>query len=113
VNEVRLDLRQRVTDRIRAVESAMRRLDIQDKNVAVAQTSYDFTRRRFERGEITSFELGQAQDQLSQTLLNRLNALIAYEMAKADLKEITLWDWETNQPVRQRTSPPQPFERSR
>jgi outer membrane protein TolC len=113
VDEVRQDLRQRVTDRIRAVESAMRRLDIQDKNVAVAQTSYDFTRRRFERGEITAFELGQAQDQLSQTLLNRLNALIAYELAKADLKEITLWDWETNEPVRQRTTPPQPFERNR
>ena len=111
VDEARRALRQRVIDRVRAVESAMRRLGIQDQNVLVAQTSYDFTRQRFERGEITTFELGQAQDQLSQTLINRLNALIAFEMAKADLKEITLWDWEKNEPVQQRTRPPQPFKK--
>ncbi|MFC1544121.1 TolC family protein [Gemmatimonadota bacterium] len=111
--EAQLSLRQQVTDRVRAVESAMRRMGIQDQNVNVAQTSYDFTRRRFERGEITTFELGQAQDQLSQTQLNRLSALIAYELAKADLREITLWDWERNQPVEQRTRPPEAFERNR
>jgi len=111
VDEVRQDLQQRVTDRVRAVESAMRRLEIQDQNVLVAQTSYDFTRKRFERGEITTFELGQAQDQLSQTQINRLNALIAYELAKADLREITLWDWERDAAIQQRTTPPQPFEK--
>jgi outer membrane protein TolC len=111
IDEVRQDLRQRVTDRVRAVESAMRRLEIQDQNVLVAQTSYDFTIKRFERGEITTFELGQAQDQLSQTLINRLNALIAYELAKADLREITLWDWEKNEAIQQRTTQPQPFEK--
>ena len=102
-----------VTDRVRAVESAMRRFAIQEANVQVAETSYGFTQRRFDRGEITFTELAQAQDQLSRTRTLHLNALITYEMAKADLKEITLWDWETNQPATQRTQPPQPFERIR
>jgi outer membrane protein len=109
ITETREDLRQRVTDRVRAVESAMRRLVIQQQNVQVALTSYDFTQKRYARGEITVTELATAQDQLSQTQINLLNAQIAFELAKADLKEITLWDWETNQPVNQRTTPPQPF----
>ncbi len=109
IDETREDLRQRVTDRVRAVESAMRRLVIQQQNVQVALTSYDFTQKRYARGEITVTELATAQDQLSQTQVNLLNAQISFELAKADLKEITLWDWETNQPVNQRTTPPQPF----
>lgn len=113
IEEVRQDLVRTVTDRVRAVESAMRRLQIQEKNVLVAETSYSFTQRRFDRGEITFTELAQAQDQLAQTRTNQLNALIQFELAKADLKEITLWDWETNQPARQRTQPPRPFERRR
>ncbi len=109
IDETREDLRQRVTDRVRAVESAMRRIEIQQKNVRVALTSYDFTQKRYARGEITVTELATAQDQLSQTQINLLNAQIAYELAKADLSEITLWNWETDRPISQRTTPPQPF----
>jgi len=111
IDEVRQDLVRTVTDRVREVESAMRRLEIQQINVQLVETSYGFTQKRFDRGEITITELAQAQDQYAQTLTNQLNALIQFELAKADLKEITLWDWETNQPARQRTQPPQPFER--
>ncbi len=113
VDEVRQELIRMVTDRVRAVESAMRRFAIQEANVQVAETSYGFTQRRFDRGEITFTELAQAQDLLARTRTNHLTALINYEMAKADLKEITLWDWETNQPAAQRTQPPEPFERNR
>lgn len=111
LEEVRQDLIRTVTDRVRAVESAMRRLSIQESNVQLAETSYGFTQRRFDRGEITFTELAQAQDQLSRTRTNHLDAWIQFELAKADLKEITLWDWVTNQPARQRTQPPRPFER--
>lgn len=113
INEVHQDLVRVVTDRVRAVESAMRRLEIQMRNVQVAETSYSFTQKRFDRGEITITELNQALDQLAQTRTNHLNAQIEYEMSKADLKEITLWDWETGQPVVRRTTPPQPFKRDR
>ncbi|MFC1500403.1 TolC family protein [Candidatus Zixiibacteriota bacterium] len=111
-DEVRQELIRMVTDRVRSVESAMRRFAIQEANVRVAETSYGFTQRRFDRGEITFTELAQAQDQLSRTRTLHLTALIGYEIAKADLKEITLWDWETNQPARQRTQPPEPFEKA-
>ena len=108
--EVRQELVRIVTDRVRAVESAMRRFEIQEQNVQVVQISYDVTRLKFDRGEIAFTELAQALEQLSQTLTNRLNAQIAYELAKADLKEITLWDWDAGQAVAPRTVPPQPFD---
>ncbi len=109
IDETEQELIRTVTNRIQAVETAMRRLRIQEANVLVAQTSYDFARRSFDRGEITQVELARALDQRSLTETNRLNAWVAFEMAKADLKEITLWDWETNTSAQRRTTPPAPF----
>ena len=44
-------------------------------------------------------------------ILKRENARLLRELnrAKADLKEITLWDWETDQPVTRRTTPATSF----
>lgn len=110
-NEVVEDLKRDVINRVRSVESAMRRMEIQTANRAVADRTFEISQIRFERGETTIVELLQDQQQYNNTKENFLSALIAYEQAKASLKEFTLWDWETNQPVLRRTTPPTPFGR--
>ena len=110
ISESEENLRQDVIDRINAVESAMRRLDVLEKSVQVAETSYSISQKRSERGEITLTDLLQAQNELNTAQNSYLDALIEYETAKAGLKEITLWDWENNRPVQQQTTPPRPFE---
>ena len=110
-NEVVEDLKRDVINRVRSVESAMRRMEIQTANRAVADRTFEISQIRFERGETTIVELLNDQQQYNSTKENFLSALIAYEQAKASLKEFTLWDWETNEAVMRRTSPPIPFGR--
>lgn len=110
-NEVVEDLKRDVINRVRSVESAMRRMEIQTANRAVADRTFEISQIRFERGETTIVELLQDQQQYNSTKENFLSALIAFEQAKASLMEYTLWDWEANQPVRRRTTPPTPFGR--
>ncbi len=109
VDETEQDLKRDVINRVRSVESAMRRMEIQAANRDVSEKSFDISQQRLERGEITITELLTAQQQYNNTKENFLAALIQYEQAKASLKEITLWDWETNQPAERRTTPPTPF----
>ena len=99
------DLRQAVINQVNAVKSAMRRLEIQEQSVRIARTSYEITRGRYERGEIIFEQLTQSQDMFTQSEHQFLSDWIAYQLAKADLRALTLWDWEKDEPVVQRTTP--------
>ena len=81
---------------VRSVEEAKNRLKINEKNQEVAQRSYEISRMRFENGDITSQELGVEQERLATTQLNYLDAFITYQLAIADLKRKTLWDFQNN-----------------
>ncbi len=109
IAEVDADLAVNVINSVRAVEGAMRQMEILEEQLQIAQTSYRISQQQYGRGNITLTELLRAQDDWNTTQNRHLQSMIDYEMAKADLKEITMWDWETNQPVIQQTTPPVPF----
>ncbi|MFO7767735.1 MAG: TolC family protein [bacterium] len=110
ITEAEEDLRQQAINQVKAVQSAMKRLEIQEQSVRVTQTAYDITQKRYERGEITFEQLSQSQDTLTRANQQYLSDWIAYQTAKARLRELTLWDWENDRPVTQRTAPPEPFQ---
>ena len=85
-----------VRDVVRSVEEAKNRLKINEKNQEVAQRSYEISSMRFENGDITSQELGVEQERLATTQLNYLDAFITFQLAVADLKRKTLWDFQNN-----------------
>ena len=85
-----------VRDIVRSVEETRNRLEIHEKNQQVAQRSYEISRMRFENGDITSQELGMEQERLADTQINYLDAFITYQLAVADLKRKTLWDFKNN-----------------
>jgi len=86
-----------VRDIIRSVEEAKNRLKIHEINQEVAQRSYEISRMRFENGDITSQELGMEQERLAATQIDYLNAFITYQLAVADLKRKTMWDFKNNE----------------
>jgi outer membrane protein TolC len=81
---------------VRSVEEAKNRLRIHEKNQQVSQRSYEISRMRFENGDLTSQELAVEQERLAESRLTYLNAFITYQMAVADLKRKTLWDFKNN-----------------
>ena len=109
LEEVQKDLQRDVENRVSATLSAMRRLERQVGNLPIAETNYQISQTRFGRGEISYTELLMAQQLFIDTQMLFTNAFIEFETAKADLREITMWDWENDRPISRRTTPPRPF----
>jgi outer membrane protein len=72
------------------IQSAEARIKILGKSADVAEKSFNIKLERFANGAITSFELSQAQIKLTDMKLSVMNALIDYELARADLERKTL-----------------------
>ena len=96
LENTKMTITREVRDIVRSVEEAKNRLEIHEKNQQVAQRSYEISRLRFQNGDITSQELGMEQERLADTQINYLNAFITYQLADADLKRKTLWDFKHN-----------------
>lgn len=85
---------------VRTVYEAENRFRINQKNKDNAARSYKINQLRFENGDITGQELAVEQERLSQVQLDYINSLITYQLALADLKRKTMWDFENNRSYR-------------
>jgi outer membrane protein TolC len=81
---------------VRTVYEAEKRFRINQKNRDNATNSYRISRLRFENGDVSGQELATEQERLSQVQLAFIDAYITYQLALADLKRRTMWDFENN-----------------
>jgi outer membrane protein TolC len=81
---------------VRVVHEAEKRFRINQTNKELAARNYRIHRLRFENGDITGQELSLEQTRLSQVQLDYINAYVTYQLALADLKRKTMWDFENN-----------------
>lgn len=92
----RVTIMREVRDIVRSLGEARSRLKIRERNEDVAQRSYAISRMRFENGDITSQDLGTEQERLANAQLNSLDAFIQYQLALANLKRRTMWDFKND-----------------
>jgi outer membrane protein len=83
-----------VREIIRTVRESHQQITIHEKNLKLARRTYEISKMRFENGDISSQELALDREQLANIQLDYLNAFITYQMAIADLKRKTMWDFE-------------------
>jgi outer membrane protein TolC len=83
----------------RSLQNQFIQVELQRQNVKTAQLTYEINLERYRNGDLTSMDLNLVQNQLSQSQLDLLNAMIGYKMALIDLKIESLWDFERNKPV--------------
>ncbi|MDR1344725.1 MAG: TolC family protein [Tannerellaceae bacterium] len=81
---------------VRTVYEAEKRFRINRKNSDNAVNSYRIARIRFENGDLSGQELAIEQERLSRVQLAFIDAFITYQLALADLKRRTMWDFENN-----------------
>ncbi len=81
------------------LSSSLRRLQLLEKNVLVAEQSFEITRARFADGDIDSQSLALERERLNSAYTSHLDAYIQYELNLADLMRKTLYDYKNNQPV--------------
>ena len=85
-----------IRDIVRTVAEAENRFRISRTNIDIGTRSYRINRLRFENGDITGQELSIEQTRLSEVQLAYIDAYVTYQLALADLKRKTMWDFENN-----------------
>ncbi|MDQ7054198.1 MAG: TolC family protein [candidate division KSB1 bacterium] len=84
-----------IKDVVARVHEAQSRLRVLEKSQQVAERSYQISLARFDNGDITTQELALDRDRLTRARMAYLEAYIDYQLALADLKRKTLYDFET------------------
>jgi outer membrane protein TolC len=77
----------------------LKRLQLLEKNVLIAEKSFDITLQRFSDGDIDSQTLALERNRLNSAYRNHLSAYIAYQLSLADIMRKTLYDFEKGEPL--------------
>ena len=77
----------------------LKRLQLLEKNVSIAEKSFAITLQRFTDGDIDSQTLALERNRLNSAYRNHLSAYIAYQLSLADVMRKTLYDFEKGQSV--------------
>lgn len=93
--QIRMDIRRAY----RSIQTQLPRIEIAKKSVENAERTYDINRERYINGDLSGIDLNQFQNQLSSQKISYSQALINYKLQLLDLKILTLYDWEKQEPV--------------
>ncbi|MCB0632027.1 MAG: TolC family protein [Saprospiraceae bacterium] len=93
--QIRMEIRQAY----RSIQTQMPRIEIARKSVENAERTYDINLERYINGDLSGIDLQQFQNQLSTQKIEYARALINYKTQLLDLKILTLFDWEKQEPV--------------
>jgi outer membrane protein TolC len=92
---VQRDIRSTVAE----LKSSLRRLEILEQNVKVAEKSFEISTKRFANGDINSQTLALNRNRLNQAYTSHLNAFISYKLTLADLNRKTFFDYEIGEDI--------------
>lgn len=94
--EVQRTIEREVRNLVDDLNSSLRRLQLLEKNVKVAEKSFDITRQRFSDGDIDSQALALERTRLNNAYNSHLRAYINYQLKLADIMRKTFYDFQKN-----------------
>ena len=98
--EVQRTIEREVRNLVDDLNSSLRRLQLLEKNVKVAEKSFDITRQRFSDGDIDSQALALERTRLNNAYNSHLRAYINYQLKLADIMRKTFYDFQKNQEIK-------------
>jgi outer membrane protein len=98
--EMKKTVERSITDVVTQVRDAESRIEISKRRQELAQKTFDISLERFNIGEITADQLAQDRTRINNAKISYLTAYTNYQLAVANLKRNTLWDFATNSPVK-------------
>ncbi len=99
LNEDRKQIRMDIRRAFRSIQTQQPRIEIARKSVENAERTYEINLERYVNGDLTGIDLNQFQSQLSSKKIEYAQALINYKTQLLELKILTLFDWEKQEPV--------------
>ncbi|MDO5523406.1 MAG: TolC family protein [Bacteroidia bacterium] len=97
--EVEREIETEVKNLVAGINSNLKRLQVLEKNVSVAEKSFEITRQRFSDGDIDSQSLALERNRLNNAYTSHLRAYINYQLSLADLMRKTFYDFRTQREV--------------
>ncbi|MDR1119720.1 MAG: TolC family protein [Dysgonamonadaceae bacterium] len=94
--QVERDIETEVRNLASGINSHLKRLQLLEKNVAVAEKSFEITLQRFSDGDIDSQSLALERNRLNTAYTSHLSAYINYQLALADLMRKTFYDFRND-----------------
>tara|TARA_R110002012_G_scaffold20918_1_gene73631 strand:+ start:7348 stop:8892 length:1545 start_codon:yes stop_codon:yes gene_type:complete len=83
----------------RSLQNLENQIEIAQQNVKNAQLTYEINLERYRNGDLTSIDLNRFQSQLSDKKSALASALINYKIELLNMKILSLYDFEHQQPV--------------
>jgi outer membrane protein TolC len=97
--ELERSIETEIRNAVAQLNNNLKRLQLLEKNVVIAEKSFSITLRRFADGDIDSQTLALERNRLNSAYRNHLGAYIAYQLSLADIMRKTLYDFERGEPV--------------
>ncbi len=97
--EERRQIETEVKNLVASVRSSLSRLQLLEKNVAVAEKSFSITLQRFSDGDIDSQALALERNRLNLAQKSHLEAFITYQLGLSDLMRKTFYDFLNDRPI--------------
>lgn len=95
--ETRRGIETEVINLVASINSNLKRLQLLEKNISVAEKSFEITRQRYTDGDIDSQALALERNRLNNAYTSRLSAFINYQLSLADLMRKTFFDFSKQQ----------------
>ena len=97
--ELERSIETEIRNMVAQLNNNLKRLQLLEKNVVIAEKSFAITLQRFADGDIDSQTLALERNRLNSAYRNHLSAYIAYQLSLADIMRKTLYDFEKGEPV--------------
>ena len=88
-----------IRNSVAQLNNNLKRLQLLEKNVTIAEKSFAITLQRFTDGDIDSQTLALERNRLNSAYRNHLSAYIAYQLSLADIMRKTLYDFEKGEEI--------------
>ncbi len=81
---------------VNKLQNNLKRLQLLEKNVVVAEKSFEISRQRYANGDIDSQAMALERERLNMAYQSRLDSFINYKLLLSDVMRKTFYDFEKN-----------------
>jgi len=99
LEEERYQITMEIRESCRALDNLVLEIELARRSIESAEKTYEINLEKYQNGDLTSKDLGQYRQSLSNARLSEIRSLINYRLKLLDLKIKSLWDFENDQPV--------------
>ena len=98
-DQEKINIEREIRNTVKQLNSSLKRLQLLEQNVLIAEKSFDISRQRFSNGDIDSQSLALDRTRLNAAYQSHLDSYIGYKLLLADIMRKTFYDFEKGEPI--------------